>query len=99
MTLLNTVSNLGGTWPKPLILRAVDLLTVSHCSATGSECTSEAGKASCAAVNGSCVVTRDGYYVMDALCVVLSATLLMVHILPTIKRLQCESELGVNDPC
>eukprot|EP00833_Pecoramyces_ruminatium_P000321 jgi/Orpsp1_1/1174353/evm.model.c7180000049781.1 len=27
MTLLNTLSNLGGTWPRPLILEGVDLLT------------------------------------------------------------------------
>ncbi|WVQ93622.1 hypothetical protein IAU59_000698 [Kwoniella sp. CBS 9459] len=32
MTLLNTISNLGGTWPKPLILRSVDLLTIATCS-------------------------------------------------------------------
>lgn len=31
MTLLNTVSNLGGTWPRPLVLKAVDLFTVSAC--------------------------------------------------------------------
>ncbi|BEI79781.1 hypothetical protein CcaverHIS002_0103100 [Cutaneotrichosporon cavernicola] len=87
MTLLNTVSNLGGTWPKPLILRAVDLLTRSACSQTGRECTSEEGKAACTAAGGRCVITRDGYFVMTALCVVCSGLLLVTHILPSIKRL------------
>lgn len=32
MTLLNTVSNLGGTWPRPLVLKSVDLFTESRCS-------------------------------------------------------------------
>lgn len=86
--LLNTVSNLGGTWPKPLILRSVDLLTKSVCSATGTECTSEVGKLACSAGGGSCVITRDGYFVMTALCVVLSSAMLMTHILPTINRLK-----------
>jgi hypothetical protein len=36
------------------------------------------------------VVKRDGYYIMTAACVTLSAVLLMTFILPTIKRLQCE---------
>ncbi|GAK63664.1 MFS general substrate transporter [Moesziomyces antarcticus] len=31
MTLLNTVSNLGGTWPRYFVLKAVDLFTVSSC--------------------------------------------------------------------
>lgn len=35
MTLLNTVSNLGGTWPRPLVLKAVDYFTVSSCSVSG----------------------------------------------------------------
>jgi PAT family acetyl-CoA transporter-like MFS transporter 1 len=32
MTLLNTVSNLGGTWPRPLVLKSVDYFTVSRCA-------------------------------------------------------------------
>lgn len=32
MTLLNTVSNLGGTWPRPLVLKSVDYFTKSYCS-------------------------------------------------------------------
>ncbi|ODN77190.1 hypothetical protein L202_05713 [Cryptococcus amylolentus CBS 6039] len=110
MTLLNTVSNLGGTWPKPLILHSIDVLTVASCSiptshayspgasaasplskvgleATYGECVSEAGKHACADVGGECVVARDGYYLMSAVCVTLGAGLLIVFILPMVRRL------------
>lgn len=36
MTLLNTVSNLGGTWPRPLVLKSVDYFTKSSCSVAAS---------------------------------------------------------------
>ncbi|WVQ78639.1 hypothetical protein IAT38_000726 [Cryptococcus sp. DSM 104549] len=103
MTLLNTVSNLGGTWPKPLILRSVDVLTVATCSVATSpfsdkssvsnaglgfgECVSEHGKVLCAQAGGQCVTHRDGYYIMSAACVGLGAALLVVFILPMVKRL------------
>lgn len=95
LQLLNTVSNLGGTWPKPLILRSVDLLTVSHCAATKAsaraayvgECMSEHGKNACAAAEGICVIDRDGYYLMSAACVLAGGLLLVGFILPNVKRL------------
>lgn len=34
MTLLNTMSNLGGTWPKPLVLRGIDALSSASCQIT-----------------------------------------------------------------
>nr|XP_018266935.1 uncharacterized protein I303_00915 [Kwoniella dejecticola CBS 10117]OBR89093.1 hypothetical protein I303_00915 [Kwoniella dejecticola CBS 10117] len=97
MTLLNTVSNLGGTWPKPLILRSVDILTIASCSvptstfekgiSTTNECVSEAGKHACTAAGGECVVLRDGYYIMSMVCVTLGAMILIGFVLPTVKRL------------
>ncbi|OCF73566.1 hypothetical protein I204_05409 [Kwoniella mangroviensis CBS 8886] len=101
MTLLNTVSNLGGTWPKPLILRSVDLLTIATCSVpisttleksslastSSNECISEAGKHACSAAGGECVVVRDGYYIMSMVCVTLGAMILIGFVLPTVKRL------------
>ncbi|AFR98778.2 transporter protein [Cryptococcus neoformans C23] len=106
MTLLNTVSNLGGTWPKPLILRSVDMLTVATCSVpSGSttslgskpllsqsasdlgECVTEHGKNLCAQAGGECIMQRDGYYIMSAVCVTLGAGLLIVFILPMVRRL------------
>lgn len=110
MTLLNTVSNLGGTWPKPLILRSVDMLTVATCSVSSStttslrsklslsssasglgECVTEHGKNLCAQAGGECVMQRDGYYIMSAVCVTLGAGLLVVFILPMVKRLAGKS--------
>lgn len=110
MTLLNTVSNLGGTWPKPLILRSVDMLTVATCSVpSGSttslgskpllspsasdlgECVTEHGKNLCARAGGECIMQRDGYYIMSAVCVTLGAGLLIVFILPMVRRLAGKS--------
>lgn len=88
--LLNTISNLGGTWPKPLILRSVDVLTKATCSIGGEECISEHGKHVCEKLGGHCVVIRDGYYIMSAAGVLLSVGLLVGFILPTVKRLQGE---------
>lgn len=34
MTLLNTLSNLGGTWPSTVVLYFVDILTWSECTET-----------------------------------------------------------------
>lgn len=87
---MNTISNLGGTWPKPLILRSVDVLTVATCSIGGEECISEHGKHLCEKIGGHCVVQRDGYYIMSGACVILAVALLCGFILPTVKRLQCE---------
>nr|ODN90387.1 hypothetical protein L204_05992 [Cryptococcus depauperatus CBS 7855] len=101
MTLLNTVSNLGGTWPKPLILRSVDLLTAATCSVPSispnkspfsvpslyNECVSEQGKVTCSQAGGQCVIERDGYYIMSAACVALGVVSLIVFILPMVKRL------------
>jgi hypothetical protein len=33
MTLLNTFTNLGGTWPKFFVLKGIDLFTVASCAA------------------------------------------------------------------
>ena len=96
MTLLNTISNLGGTLPKPFILRAVDYLTVGACSTSGGfnpalgNCVTEESKKACSVAGGHCVITRDGYYIMSFICVGVGAVLLVKYILPTVKRLQGE---------
>lgn len=91
---MNTISNLGGTWPKPLILRSVDILTVATCSIKPfEECISEHGKHACEIAGGHCVVQRDGYYIMSGACVILAVGLLIGFILPTVRRLQCEFSL------
>lgn len=108
MTLLNTVSNLGGTWPRYFVLKLVDYLSVSEClpppevgtkrvreimghahaQPALSECLSEAGKAHCHAIGGTCHIIRDGYYWTNTLCVIAGALTLATIILPICRRLQ-----------
>ncbi|KAG8907559.1 AAA ATPase afg3 [Tulasnella sp. 403] len=102
MTLLNTISNLGGTWPKFFVLRGVDALTVATCqvgtsplkevanaaSVIGTECVSDAGKAACNDIGGTCVIQKDGYYYISLICVTVGAALLVLFIRPAALRLQ-----------
>lgn len=108
MTLLNTVSNLGGTWPRFFVLKMVDFLSVSEClppadidlkqveeifghtntSVPLGECLSEAGKAHCHSIGGTCNVIRDGYYWTNTICVAIGVGTLVAFILPVCRRLQ-----------
>jgi hypothetical protein len=88
--LLNTISNLGGTLPKPLVLKGVDILSAGQCSISRitANCASDPGKSLCEDAGGYCVITRDGYYIMSFFCVTVGAALLVAYIRPTVKRLQ-----------
>ncbi|KAI5119933.1 hypothetical protein M0805_000898 [Coniferiporia weirii] len=97
MTLLNTFTNLGGTWPRFFVLKGVDFFTIAACNINegGSEtiveaveCVSDLGKSHCADIGGKCVTERDGYYIVSALCMVLGAILLTTYVTPTARRLQ-----------
>ncbi|KAI3625926.1 hypothetical protein CBS9595_001287 [Malassezia furfur] len=108
MTLLNTVSNLGGTWPRYFVLKMVDFFSESEClppadvdikrvkeifghanaSLSLGECLSDAGKAHCHAIGGTCNVIRDGYYWTNTICVAIGAVTLLLVILPICLRLQ-----------
>ncbi|KNZ53614.1 uncharacterized protein VP01_3187g1 [Puccinia sorghi] len=97
MTLLNTVSNLGGTWPKYFVLKGVDFFTEANCfipnanstqlEIHGKECVSDLGKAKCTDLHGDCHTVKDGYYVMQAICIMLGAALLMFVISPASRKL------------
>uniref|UniRef100_H3CCF2 Acetyl-coenzyme A transporter 1 n=1 Tax=Tetraodon nigroviridis TaxID=99883 RepID=H3CCF2_TETNG len=70
MTLLNTVTNLGGNWPSTVALWMVDPLTSKECrGAAGQSCSSAAAAELCAGAGGACVTTLDGYYVESVVCV------------------------------
>uniref|UniRef100_A0A8D0HDV1 Acetyl-coenzyme A transporter 1 n=1 Tax=Sphenodon punctatus TaxID=8508 RepID=A0A8D0HDV1_SPHPU len=72
MTLLNTVSNLGGNWPATVALWLVDPLTTKECiGAPGQTCRTTVATELCIKHGGSCVTTLDGYYVESITCVVL----------------------------
>ncbi|KAJ7823585.1 hypothetical protein B0H14DRAFT_2826098 [Mycena olivaceomarginata] len=66
MTLLNTFTNLGGTWPKYFVLKGVDLLTegASELVVKATECVSEEGKTACTEAGGQCIIETDGYYMI-----------------------------------
>ncbi|KAG0212046.1 hypothetical protein BGX28_006944 [Mortierella sp. GBA30] len=93
MTLLNTLSNFGGTWPRFFVLKAVDYLTVSTCSALNNSdeafsCASEPGKSLCNELDGQCQTKQDGYYYVSSICVMIGGMLLVFYIAPTIRYLE-----------
>ncbi|KAM6122231.1 acetyl-coenzyme A transporter 1 [Pterocles gutturalis] len=72
MTLLNTVSNLGGNWPSTVALWLVDPLTVKECAGAQEQtCGTTVAAELCTKAGGSCVTTLDGYYVESVVCVIL----------------------------
>ncbi|KAJ7022070.1 acetyl-coenzyme A transporter 1-domain-containing protein [Mycena alexandri] len=97
MTLLNTFTNLGGTWPKYFVLKGVDLLTVATCKVKegndellvkATECVSEHGKAACTEIGGDCVTETDGYYMISGFCMLFGVAFLVLYIMPTVRKLQ-----------
>lgn len=86
-----------GTWPKYFVLEAVDYFTTSHCSATlldGSSisCADEATKDTCKSLNGTCVITSDGYFTVGSLSFILGLAILLVIIIPGVGYIE-----GLND--
>ncbi|KAL4647002.1 acetyl-coenzyme A transporter 1 isoform X2 [Arapaima gigas] len=72
MTLLNTVTNLGGNWPSTLALWLVDPLTLKECQgAAGQSCDSLEAAEVCGRMGGTCVTSLDGYYVESLVCVLI----------------------------
>ncbi|KAI9315539.1 acetyl-coenzyme A transporter 1-domain-containing protein [Dichotomocladium elegans] len=97
MTLLNTFSNFGGTWPKFFVLEAVDTLTIATCSVpdmNGNDfsCVEETGAALCKELGGKCNIERDGYYVAGTLCVLFGLLFLVGYIRPMTHKLESLSK-------
>ncbi|BGP11407.1 hypothetical protein JCM10049v2_007312 [Rhodotorula toruloides] len=97
MTLLNTVSNLGGTWPKFFVLKGIDAFSVAVCHVkdegldvivSSRECVSDHGKAACAELGGTCLTERDGYYWVSTLCILAGVAILVSFVQPVARRLQ-----------
>ncbi|ORY81307.1 acetyl-coenzyme A transporter 1-domain-containing protein [Leucosporidium creatinivorum] len=97
MTLLNTVSNLGGTWPRFFVLKGVDAFSDAICvikdqaidlTVQSTECVSDHGKAACTSLGGDCQTLRDGYYITSSLCIALGAIVLVGFVGPSAKKLQ-----------
>ncbi|TRZ11224.1 hypothetical protein HGM15179_015896 [Zosterops borbonicus] len=93
MTLLNTVSNLGGNWPSTVALWLVDPLTVKECQGAQGHhtCATAAASELCTAAGGSCVTTLDGYYVESVVCLILGFAW-WFFLGPKFKKLQDEGQ-------
>uniref|UniRef100_A0A1B6M8S9 Major facilitator superfamily (MFS) profile domain-containing protein n=1 Tax=Graphocephala atropunctata TaxID=36148 RepID=A0A1B6M8S9_9HEMI len=71
MTLLNTLANLGTSWPNSLILLFVDGFSSSFCSNDmDNNCSCASLIETCSTGQGECVKWLDGFYVLIALCTV-----------------------------
>ncbi|KAK3367018.1 acetyl-coenzyme A transporter 1-domain-containing protein [Lasiosphaeria ovina] len=103
MTLLATVCNLGGTFPRFFVLRLVDYFTSATCnppspsSSSSSKhplvteafsCAIQADKERCLAGGGTCDMVRDGYYIVNVICVALGLVTFVLFIRPKVLQLQ-----------
>jgi MFS transporter, PAT family, solute carrier family 33 (acetyl-CoA transportor), member 1 len=103
MTTLNTLSNLGGQWPKIIVLYLIDKFSESECVSPddlkGSTknpfineeyfmCYSNDMKNMCLENGGACVPIRDGYYLTNLLCIVVGLVLYFGWIRKTAKSLE-----------
>lgn len=89
MTLLNTLSNLGGNWPSTLALWAVDTFTVKQCSAGdgSNDCGDSKASEACVEAGGKCNTIREGYYLESIACAIIGF-LWMAWGWRTVNRLQ-----------
>jgi len=69
LTLVNTISNFGGTWPHFFVFYLVDLLSQTKCISSGAEIvlTNGCSRLECAENEGECVTTFDGYFLVGIL--------------------------------
>ncbi|KAJ5632810.1 Major facilitator superfamily domaingeneral substrate transporter [Penicillium lividum] len=104
MTLLATVCNLGGTFPRIFVLKLVDLFTKATClpptTAPPSDqlkdalvtsafsCALEPEKNRCINGGGTCIVDRDGYYITNIICVLIGTLTFVWFIRPAAAKLQ-----------
>ncbi|KAL8829867.1 MAG: hypothetical protein Q9170_005990 [Blastenia crenularia] len=102
MTLLATVSNLGGTFPRIFVLKLVDYFTVATCHPPSStptdlkgdlvtstfSCALEAQKHRCLEGGGTCDISRDGYYITNVVCVIIGVVTFWGYIRPAAMKLQ-----------
>ncbi|KAL4800565.1 acetyl-coenzyme A transporter 1-domain-containing protein [Aspergillus venezuelensis] len=102
MTMLATVSNLGGTFPRYFILKLVDMFTVATCIPPSTppsdlkgdlvtspfSCALEPDRARCTDGGGTCDITRDGYYLTNIFCVAVGTITFIMFIKPAVLKLQ-----------
>lgn len=96
MTLLNTLSNLGGTWPRVLVMCMIDYFTTWECrfESDKSSISSSITKQQCTTQGGTVLVVRDGYYITNLMCVTVGFCLFFGFIK---KRAQLLQKLPVSE--
>lgn len=77
MTLLNTVSNLGGNWPSTIALYFVDSLTWKSCQGGPGYCESPQASQKCEEAGGLCFTEYDGYYTEVVITMILGVLWLL----------------------
>ncbi|KAG9754658.1 hypothetical protein KCU98_g7151, partial [Aureobasidium melanogenum] len=102
MTLLATVSNLGGTFPRFFILKFVDMFTAATCTPPSIpppdfkgelitkpfSCALENDRHICVNGGGTCNITTDGYYIVNVLCIIIGIVTFWGFIKPKALQLQ-----------
>jgi PAT family acetyl-CoA transporter-like MFS transporter 1 len=99
MTLLATVCNLGGTFPRYFVLRLVDAFTSATCHLPSNpkstttltqpfSCALQPDKERCLAAGGTCDTYRDGYYFVNIICVLFGVVSFVLYIRPRVLQLQ-----------
>ncbi|QPG75312.1 hypothetical protein FOA43_002664 [Brettanomyces nanus] len=101
MTTLNTLSNLGGQWPKTIVLFLIDKFSEARCVPEKPEgqlnpfatddfynCYSADMKKKCLASGGLCKMEKDGYYITNFLCIAIGIILYYGWIRRTAIRLE-----------
>lgn len=98
MTLLNTLTNLGGNWPATLALWWVDFLTVKKCEVSAgsvnatmaleNKCLGAEATKACEGLGGHCQTEVEGYYIESVVCVIIGFLWLVGWGWRTMMRLQ-----------
>jgi MFS transporter, PAT family, solute carrier family 33 (acetyl-CoA transportor), member 1 len=98
-----SVSNLGGTFPRYFVLRLVDAFTAATCFPPQDpysdplkgplitekfSCAVQADKEKCLAGGGTCEMSRDGYYIVNVMCIIFGAITFVWFIRPRVLQLQ-----------
>lgn len=98
MTLLNTLSNFGGTWPVYFIMRSIDYFTSATCllpssgddgsSPNNYSCATQETRNQCVKDGGTCQAYWDGYYIVSTSCLLIALFLFVSFIRPTVLHLE-----------
>ncbi|CAD5212992.1 unnamed protein product [Bursaphelenchus okinawaensis] len=76
MTLLNTLSNLGGNWPSTFVLSVTDFFNKKNCVSSTTKavlgtCSKKAEEELCKAGGDICEFEVDGYYISIGICAII----------------------------